>query len=130
MIVFQVLESGIWHLDALENFDPILFNLGRRHGKLESSVGFHSSYWSVFLECTIHHIRKCLEYTRLEQWSLSDLDDVITLWRHLVGGICQRIEEGYLIDLANRSYTRDENKPVKKLHTEGPISDTRETPKV
>uniref|UniRef100_A0A915A986 Globin family profile domain-containing protein n=1 Tax=Parascaris univalens TaxID=6257 RepID=A0A915A986_PARUN len=38
----QVLESAVVNLDNLDAFNPILDNLGRRHGKLESSVGFRS----------------------------------------------------------------------------------------
>ncbi|VDK28582.1 unnamed protein product [Gongylonema pulchrum] len=88
----QVLETGINSLDNLESFDPILDNLGRRHGKLESSHGFRPYYWSIFLECTIHHIRLALINSKVDHWNNKDADNAIILWRHLVSGICQRIK--------------------------------------
>ncbi|VDN57747.1 unnamed protein product [Dracunculus medinensis] len=103
----QVLESAITYLDDLQSFDPILHNLGRRHGKLESSMGFRPYYWSVFLECTIYNIRLCLNRSKNDLWNDADLDEVIILWRHLVSGICLRIKKGYLMDIANRTAAKD-----------------------
>ncbi|VDM37051.1 unnamed protein product [Toxocara canis] len=88
----QVLESAVSSLDSLDALNPILDNLGRRHGKLESSVGFQPYYWSVFLECTIYHIRLALANSKVDTWSEGDLDKAIILWRHLVRGICDRIK--------------------------------------
>uniref|UniRef100_A0A9J2PTH1 Globin family profile domain-containing protein n=1 Tax=Ascaris lumbricoides TaxID=6252 RepID=A0A9J2PTH1_ASCLU len=104
--ILQVLESAILNLDNLDAFNPILDNLGRRHGKLESSVGFRSHYWSVFMECTIFHIRLALANSKTDSWGEAELDGVVTLWRHLVDGICDRIKAGYLVDLANRSNSK------------------------
>ncbi|VDD97212.1 unnamed protein product [Enterobius vermicularis] len=92
MRFFQVLEAGINHLGHLDDFNQVLDNLGRRHGKLKQSHGFHPYYWSVFLECTIYQIRLTLERSRAIKWTASELDRVIILWRHLVQGICKRIE--------------------------------------
>ncbi|VDO28799.1 unnamed protein product [Brugia timori] len=99
----QVLESGINSLDDLKAFDPILDNLGRRHGKLESSSGFRLYYWSVFLECSIHHIRLALLSSKADRWNNTDVDNVVILWRHLISGICERIKRGYLTNIADRS---------------------------
>ncbi|VDK61436.1 unnamed protein product [Anisakis simplex] len=70
------------------------------------SRGLH--FRSVFLECTIFHIRLALSR---DKWNDTDLDTVITLWRYLVQGICDRIETGYYVDLANRSNTKNGNSP-------------------
>uniref|UniRef100_A0A915A9D0 Uncharacterized protein n=1 Tax=Parascaris univalens TaxID=6257 RepID=A0A915A9D0_PARUN len=61
---------------------------------------------SVFMECTIFHTRLALTNSRIDIWGESELDSVICLWRHLVGGICDRIKAGYLVDVANRSNSK------------------------
>uniref|UniRef100_A0AAF5PID0 Globin domain-containing protein n=1 Tax=Wuchereria bancrofti TaxID=6293 RepID=A0AAF5PID0_WUCBA len=99
----QVLESGINSLDDLKAFHPILDNLGRRHGKLESSSGFRLYYWSVFLECSIHHVRLALLSSKVDRWNNTDVDNVVILWRYLISGICERIKRGYLTNIADRS---------------------------
>uniref|UniRef100_A0A1I8EQM2 Globin family profile domain-containing protein n=1 Tax=Wuchereria bancrofti TaxID=6293 RepID=A0A1I8EQM2_WUCBA len=96
----QVLESGINSLDDLKAFHPILDNLGRRHGKLESSSGFRLS---VFLECSIHHVRLALLSSKVDRWNNTDVDNVVILWRYLISGICERIKRGYLTNIADRS---------------------------
>uniref|UniRef100_A0A915PLU8 Globin family profile domain-containing protein n=1 Tax=Setaria digitata TaxID=48799 RepID=A0A915PLU8_9BILA len=111
----QVLESGVNSLDDLEAFDPILDNLGRRHGKLESSIGFRRYYWSVFLECSIYHIRLALLNSKVDRWNTTDVDNVIILWRYLISGICERIKRGYLADIANRSMLTARTSPKMKL---------------
>ncbi|VDN08180.1 unnamed protein product, partial [Thelazia callipaeda] len=88
----QILESGINNLNNLKAIEPILDNLGRRHGKLKSSVGFRPYYWTVFMECTIHHLRLAFLNSKVDQWSHKDIDNAIMLWRHLILGICQRIK--------------------------------------
>ncbi|VBB28015.1 unnamed protein product [Acanthocheilonema viteae] len=112
---FQVLESGINSLDDLKAFDPILDNLGRRHGKLESSIGFRLYYWSVFLECSIYHIRSALLNSKIDRWNSTDVDNAIILWRHLISGICERIKRGYLTDITNRSILSVQTSPRMKL---------------
>ncbi|VDP16456.1 unnamed protein product [Onchocerca flexuosa] len=87
-----------WHcitsfLDDLEAFDPVLDNLGRRQGKLESRPHYCIYKRLVFLECSIYHIRLALLLnSRLDCWNRADVDNVIILWRHLISGTCEKIK--------------------------------------
>uniref|UniRef100_A0AC34G250 Globin family profile domain-containing protein n=1 Tax=Panagrolaimus sp. ES5 TaxID=591445 RepID=A0AC34G250_9BILA len=111
----QVLESGIRNLDNLQSLDTILDNLGRRHGKLESSSGFHKWYWSVFLECAIYNLRHFMDKPikkKHRQMTSDEIDEAIVLWRILLRNVIERIEVGYEKDLANRSGSFDTTSTV------------------
>uniref|UniRef100_A0A7E4V5W8 GLOBIN domain-containing protein n=1 Tax=Panagrellus redivivus TaxID=6233 RepID=A0A7E4V5W8_PANRE len=103
----QVLESAIKNLDNLCSLDNILDNLGRRHGKLESSSGFHKCYWSVFLECAIYNLRHFMEKPlkkKAHQMTSDEVDEAVVMWRILLRNVIDRIEVGYEKDLANRGH--------------------------
>ena len=75
--------------------DIILDNLGRRHGKLESSSGFHKWYWSVFLECAIYNLRHFMEKPvkkKPHTMTTDEVDEAIVLWRILLRNVIERIE--------------------------------------
>ncbi|VDM63573.1 unnamed protein product [Angiostrongylus costaricensis] len=79
-------------LDNLSALDPILTNLGRRHGKLEASGKFRSYYWTTFLECSIYVFRKTLTQSR--KYPDKDIDTAITLWRNLLRDVMKKIKVG------------------------------------
>ncbi|KJH48921.1 globin [Dictyocaulus viviparus] len=96
----QVIEGAVTSLDNLSSLDPILDNLGRRHGKLEISGKFRSYYWTTFLECSIYVIRKALADCR--KYPHKDIDMAIILWRYLLRDMIKKIKNGYDIDINNR----------------------------
>lgn len=94
-ICFKVLQSAINNLDNLTSLDSILDNLGRRHGKLESSSGFRKCYWTTFLECAIYHLRLTMEKpSKKKQQTMTpdEIDEAIVLWRILLRNVIDRIE--------------------------------------
>ncbi|KAE9555503.1 hypothetical protein FO519_001271 [Halicephalobus sp. NKZ332] len=106
----QVLESAIDNISNLNNLDSILDNLGRRHGKLESSTGFRKCYWTTFLECAIFHLRLTMEKPtkkKIPQMTPDEIDEAIVLWRILLRAVIDRIEVGYEKDLLNRSISSE-----------------------
>ena len=100
-------------IDNLPALDPILDNLGRRHGKLEVcgkfrlvkaleefSVSFKSAchnfrtyYWSTFLECSICIFRKTL--TNCRKYPDKDVDEAIILWRYLLRDVMKKIKVSF-----------------------------------
>ncbi|CAI4223788.1 unnamed protein product [Auanema sp. JU1783] len=96
----QVIESAVTNIDRLQNLEPILDNLGKRHGKLELSGKFRSYYWSTFLECTIYQMRKCLSSTR--KFPDSEVDEAIIQWRNLLRGVMKAIKKGYYENICHR----------------------------
>uniref|UniRef100_A0A0N5AVJ1 GLOBIN domain-containing protein n=1 Tax=Syphacia muris TaxID=451379 RepID=A0A0N5AVJ1_9BILA len=109
MRFFQVIETGINYLGHLDDFNQILDNLGRRHGKLKQSFGFQPYFWSVFLECSVYQIRLALERSKALRWSSAEVDKAVILWRHLMQGICKRIEAGFLADASKRLQVQVDN---------------------
>ncbi|KAI6175837.1 GLOBIN domain-containing protein [Aphelenchoides bicaudatus] len=103
----QIFESAIQHLDKLENIDSILDNLGRRHGRLESSIGFKQCYWTVFRECALYKIRMVLATAKKNTMNLKQIDAVVIQWRRLLESLILKIEKGYETDLANRKHSID-----------------------
>ncbi|KAJ1358306.1 hypothetical protein KIN20_016708 [Parelaphostrongylus tenuis] len=105
----QVIEGAVMSLDYLSALDPILTNLGRRHGKLETSGKFRSHYWTTFLECSIHIFRRTL--TQSHKYPDKDIDMAITLWRYLIQDVVNKIKIGYDVDIKNRltSLAMDDN---------------------
>uniref|UniRef100_A0AC34Q688 Globin family profile domain-containing protein n=1 Tax=Panagrolaimus sp. JU765 TaxID=591449 RepID=A0AC34Q688_9BILA len=106
----QVLQSAINNLDNLTSLDSILDNLGRRHGKLESSSGFRKCYWTTFLECAIYHLRLTMEKpSKKKQQTMTpdEIDEAIVLWRILLRNVIDRIEIGYEKDIQNRLTSTD-----------------------
>jgi len=106
----QVLESAINNISNLSNLDSILDNLGRRHGKLESSSGFRKCYWTTFLECAIFHLRVTMEKPtkkKCPQMTSDEIDEAIILWRILLRAVIDRIEVGYEKDIFNRSMSSE-----------------------
>lgn len=106
-------------LDRLELLEPVLDNLGRRHGRLKASVGFKSCYWVVFRECALFQVRRTLEQQLKPAWELQRVDEALILWRFLLQAVIERIEvgapappppaqAGYETDLRNRAVTREE----------------------
>uniref|UniRef100_A0A0R3S6A3 GLOBIN domain-containing protein n=1 Tax=Elaeophora elaphi TaxID=1147741 RepID=A0A0R3S6A3_9BILA len=87
--IISVLESGINSLDDLGTFDPILYNLGRRHGKLELNIGFRLYYCISGMFHISHTISINSE---MDRWNSINVDNVIILWRHLISGICKTTE--------------------------------------
>ncbi|VDK60986.1 unnamed protein product [Cylicostephanus goldi] len=77
-------------MDNLSALDPILDNLGRRHGKLEVNGKFRTYYWSTFLECSICIFRKTL--TNCRKYPEKDIDKAIILWRYLLRDVMKKIK--------------------------------------
>ncbi|WKY08165.1 hypothetical protein Q1695_007563 [Nippostrongylus brasiliensis] len=100
MIFNQVFEGAVMSLDNLPALDPILDNLGRRHGKLEVNGKFRTYYWSTFLECSICILRKTL--TSCRKFPLKEIDSAIILWRYLLRDVMKKIKNGYNADINNR----------------------------
>ncbi|KAK6046327.1 hypothetical protein COOONC_16168 [Cooperia oncophora] len=96
----QVIEGAVMTLDNLPALDPILDNLGRRHGKLEVNGKFRTYYWSTFLECSICIFRKML--TNCRKYPDKDIDSAIILWRYLLRDVMKKIKNGYDADINNR----------------------------
>ncbi|EYC11058.1 hypothetical protein Y032_0052g2191 [Ancylostoma ceylanicum] len=96
----QVIEGAVMSLDNLPALDPILDNLGRRHGKLEVNGKFRTYYWSTFLECSICIFRKTLTNSR--KFPDKDVDQAIILWRYLLRDVMKKIKAGYNADISNR----------------------------
>ncbi|WKY08164.1 hypothetical protein Q1695_007563 [Nippostrongylus brasiliensis] len=96
----QVFEGAVMSLDNLPALDPILDNLGRRHGKLEVNGKFRTYYWSTFLECSICILRKTL--TSCRKFPLKEIDSAIILWRYLLRDVMKKIKNGYNADINNR----------------------------
>uniref|UniRef100_A0A1I7XKC3 GLOBIN domain-containing protein n=1 Tax=Heterorhabditis bacteriophora TaxID=37862 RepID=A0A1I7XKC3_HETBA len=90
MRFMQVIESAVLALDHLHTLDPILDNLGRRHGKLEVNGKFRSYYWSTFLECSIYNVRKAL--TNAKKFADKDIDSTVILWRFLLRDMMKKIK--------------------------------------
>ncbi|KAI6187149.1 GLOBIN domain-containing protein [Aphelenchoides besseyi] len=104
----QILETAIQYLDDLSATDSLLDNLGKLHGRLESSIGFKQHYWTVFRECALYNIRKVLERNKKKQMSPKQVDNAVIFWRLLFDGIIERIEHGYEKDLLNRASSIDD----------------------
>ncbi|KAI6236450.1 GLOBIN domain-containing protein [Aphelenchoides besseyi] len=104
----QIFQTAIEHLDNLSAITSILDNLGRKHGRLESSIGFKQHYWTVFRECALYNIRKVLERSKKKQMSPKQVDNAVIFWRLLLDGIIERIEDGYEKDLLNRACNIDD----------------------
>ncbi|PIO66737.1 hypothetical protein TELCIR_11538 [Teladorsagia circumcincta] len=77
-------------LEHLSELDPILDNLGRRHGKLEVNGKFRTYYWSTFLECSICIFRKTL--TSCRKYPDKEIDNTIILWRYLLRDVMKKIK--------------------------------------
>ncbi|KAE9413164.1 hypothetical protein Angca_001492, partial [Angiostrongylus cantonensis] len=88
----QVIEEAIMSLDNLSALDPILTNLGRRHGKLETSGKFRSAILDSYSKCCIYVFRKTL--TQSHKYPDKDIDTAITLWRNLLRDVLRKIKVG------------------------------------
>ncbi|XGW27503.1 hypothetical protein V3C99_007815 [Haemonchus contortus] len=108
----QVIEGAVMSLDNLPALDPILDNLGRRHGKLEVNGKFRTYYWSTFLECSIYIFRKTLSSCR--KFPDKEIDRTIILWRYLLRDVMKKIKAGYNADINNRmnSMAMDDNRSL------------------
>ncbi|KAK6030946.1 globin, partial [Ostertagia ostertagi] len=96
----QVIEAAVMSLEHLSELDPILDNLGRRHGKLEVNGKFRTYYWSTFLECSICIFRRTL--TSCRKYPDKEIDSTIILWRYLLRDVMKKIKVGYDADINNR----------------------------
>ncbi|KAK5973788.1 Neuroglobin [Trichostrongylus colubriformis] len=110
MRFIQVIEGAVMSLDDLPALNPILDNLGRRHGKLEINGKFRTYYWSTFLECCICILRKML--TNCRKYPDKEIDSTIILWRYLLRDMMKKIKSGYDADISNRmqSLAMEENR--------------------
>ncbi|VDL62797.1 unnamed protein product [Nippostrongylus brasiliensis] len=93
----SVFEGAVMSLDNLPALDPILDNLGRRHGKLEVNGKFRTYYWSTFLECSICILRKTL--TSCRKFPLKEIDSAIILWRYLLRDVMKKIKTNNFDDI-------------------------------
>uniref|UniRef100_A0AC35ETS8 Globin family profile domain-containing protein n=1 Tax=Panagrolaimus sp. PS1159 TaxID=55785 RepID=A0AC35ETS8_9BILA len=58
----QIIESTIKSIDNPRDLEPLLDNLGRRHGRLTERTNFRPHHWSVFIECTLFHFRVLISH--------------------------------------------------------------------
>ncbi|CEF71020.1 Globin family and Globin-like domain and Globin, structural domain-containing protein [Strongyloides ratti] len=112
----QVLENAINCITNLKELDPILDNLGRRHGKLEVSAGFQPYFWNTFIECTLFNIRIYLEKAKKGTYEANEIDYAIMYWRKLLSAVIKKIEVGFYTDIANR-ISNGEKKKLRKSST-------------
>uniref|UniRef100_A0A0K0EN58 GLOBIN domain-containing protein n=1 Tax=Strongyloides stercoralis TaxID=6248 RepID=A0A0K0EN58_STRER len=112
----QVLENAINSITNLKALDPILENLGRRHGKLEVSAGFQPYFWTTFIECTIFNLRYYMEKSKKGTYDANEIDYAIMLWRKLLSAVIKKIEVGFYTDIANR-ISNGEKKRLRKSST-------------
>ncbi|KAJ1346178.1 hypothetical protein KIN20_000903 [Parelaphostrongylus tenuis] len=104
--VMQVLESVVKALDNPSSLDPLCDNLGRVHGRLAESRGFKTHYWSVFMECTLFHIRRILSADHRFNTVLV-LDRSVLVWRTVIRILIKRMKVGFTTDLRNRRANRE-----------------------
>lgn len=95
-------------MDNLSSLDSILDNLGRRHGKLESSSGFRKCYWTTFLECAIYHLRLTMEKPKKKPQTMTpdEIDEAVVLWRILLRSVIDRIEVKFLFSNFHKNIFR------------------------
>uniref|UniRef100_A0A914VGZ2 Globin family profile domain-containing protein n=1 Tax=Plectus sambesii TaxID=2011161 RepID=A0A914VGZ2_9BILA len=102
----QVIESTIELIDTPSKLEPLLANLGRMHARLEENLGFRTHYWSVFMECTLFHFRRSLKHHN-EEFSESDIDGAIILWRVVLRVIIYRMKLGFYANVKRRKANRE-----------------------
>uniref|UniRef100_A0A0N5BYA3 GLOBIN domain-containing protein n=1 Tax=Strongyloides papillosus TaxID=174720 RepID=A0A0N5BYA3_STREA len=112
----QVLENAINSIKSLKDLDPILDNLGRRHGKLEVSAGFQPYFWTTFIECSIFNLRIYMEKTKRGTFDVNEIDYAIMYWRKLLSAVIKKIEIGFQADIAKR-LSNGETKQLRKQST-------------
>uniref|UniRef100_A0A0N5A373 GLOBIN domain-containing protein n=1 Tax=Parastrongyloides trichosuri TaxID=131310 RepID=A0A0N5A373_PARTI len=112
----QVLENAIKCITHLKDLDPILENLGRRHGKLEVSSGFQPYFWTTFIECSIFNLRIYMEKAKKGTFEANEIDYAIMYWRRLLTAVIKKIEVGFYTDIANR-LSNGETKKLRKQST-------------
>uniref|UniRef100_A0AC35U631 GLOBIN domain-containing protein n=1 Tax=Rhabditophanes sp. KR3021 TaxID=114890 RepID=A0AC35U631_9BILA len=112
----QVVEQAILSINHLDELNPILENLGRRHGKLEVSAGFQPYFWTTFIECSIFNIRIFMEKAKKVSFDANEIDLSIMIWRRLLSAVIKRIEIGFYTDIANRK-SNGETRKLRKQST-------------
>ncbi|CAD6191371.1 unnamed protein product [Caenorhabditis auriculariae] len=88
----QVLESVVKFLNDPTMLNPLCDNLGRIHGRLSETRGFRTHHWSVFVECTLFHLRRVLAKEN-EFSELQLLDQTILCWRSILLALIERMKK-------------------------------------
>ncbi|KAI6200439.1 Globin [Aphelenchoides besseyi] len=102
----EIIETTVEALDNMVKAEPILDNLGRRHGRLTENRGFSAHHWNVFIECSLFHFRTVLSEDKHFR-NIVVIDKVMILWRILLKTIIKRMKIGLQQDLKNRKAHRE-----------------------
>uniref|UniRef100_A0A7E4URV8 GLOBIN domain-containing protein n=1 Tax=Panagrellus redivivus TaxID=6233 RepID=A0A7E4URV8_PANRE len=103
----QIIESTVKSLDTPRNLEPLLDNLGRRHGRLTERTNFRPYHWAVFIECTLFHFRSLIQADKAFSHDVPKVDQAIVLWRTVLRAIIKRMKMGLQQDLRNRKCNRE-----------------------
>uniref|UniRef100_A0AC34QTK7 Globin family profile domain-containing protein n=1 Tax=Panagrolaimus sp. JU765 TaxID=591449 RepID=A0AC34QTK7_9BILA len=103
----QIIESAITYLDHIKDLEPVLDNLGRRHGRLIERTAFRTHHWATFIECTLFRFRHLIIQDSGFSSDVGKTDKAVILWRIVLKAIIKRMKMGLAQDLKNRKAHRE-----------------------